>query len=523
LAIDLGTSGAKVGLVSTEGKVVYAEFEAVPLILVGQDGAEQSPNLWWQSISTAVRRILYHCPVPKNDIVAICTSSMGEETVPVDRAGNPLMNALNWMDQRGAPDIRKQVRGRVNVMGYGITKLWHWLRISGGAPSLSGKDPAGHITHIRRKYPDVYDKTHKFLNSLDYINLRLTGELAASYDSIITCWVTDNRDPGNVRYSRRLLAQLDIPREKLPNLVPATQVIGTLRGEVAQAWGLNPAVKVVAGSIDTFAATIGASAVRDFDPSLYIGTSSYITCHVPFKKCDLFNSMASFPAAVPGKYCLLDNQTTAGGNLRFIGDKLIKGKTELIQEEGVENIYQVFDQISARVPAGARGICFCPWTFGERSPMEDQTLRGGFFNLSLNHTHEDLIRAVFEGVAFNSRWLLQGVERFMGKTFAAIRFSGGGANSDVWSQIYADILNRAIWQVDEPLLVNTRGAAFIGAVGIGELSFRDIPDLVKIKQVYEPNPEHRALYDERFAVFQNFYHKTKGLYKRLNGTPHVDS
>jgi xylulokinase len=211
----------------------------------------------------------------------------------------------------------------------------------------------------------------------------------------------------------------------------------------------------------------------------------------------------------------------AGGNLRFIAEKLIKGRDEMIEQEHAQDIFQAFNSMCARVPAGARGIVFLPWTFGERSPIEDHTVRGGLINLSLNHSQEDIIRAVFEGVAFNSRWLFQGVERFMGRQARAVRFSGGGARSEIWAQIYADILDRAILQMDEPIMTNSRGAAFIGAVGIGELKFADIPAMVKIKRVFEPNSRNLEVYDERFAIFQKLYHQNKKLYRRLNGNAHA--
>ena len=518
LAIDLGTSGAKASIVTLDGDCVGWAFEAVPLELVGRDGAEQNPNLWWAAINRAAGRLIAKEILPKNHILGICSSSMGEETVPVDRNGRALMNALNWMDQRGGPYIRKQLKGWINPFGtgYGLLNLLKWLRYTGGIPSPSGKDPAGHIAYIRDELPEIYLKTHKFLNSLDFINLRLTGEYVATYDSILPLWVTDNRDLKRIRFHSGLLSSLGIDREKLPDPVPATQVIGNLRIKVAQRWGLGKNIPVIAGSVDTSAATIGSGAVTDFDPCLTIGTSSYITAHVPFKKTDLMNNMASFPGAVEGKYLLMNNQTSAGGNLSFIADNIVYHKDSLLQEEKKPDLYKVFDAIVQKVPAGSNGLLYTPWIFGERSPVDDHFIRGSINNLSMKNNREDIIRSVFEGVAFNSRWLLEGVTGFLRNPCNTIRMVGGGAVSDVWCQIYADILNRRIHQIDAPMKANARGAAFIGAVGIKAMDFDVVPQKVGIRKVYEPDPGLRQLYDDRYLSFRQFYTRTKGIYKRMN-------
>ncbi len=516
LTIDLGTSGAKVSLVTLDGQCPVWALEKVPLIIVGAEGAEQDPDEWWSAINRAVSRCLSKEVISRSRIRAVCTSSMGEETVPVDRDGNSLMNALNWMDQRGGRMIREQVRGVINPLGYGLGNLLKWVRYTGGIPSLSGKDPAGHIAYIKQERPEIYEKTYKFLNSLDFINLRLTGEYIATQDSVLPLWVTDNRNPSNVQYHSSLLDILEWDRDKLPDIVASTAVIGKLLPQVAESWGLSNDVKVVAGSVDTTAAAIGAGSVRDFDPCLTLGTSSYITAHVPYKKTDPFHNMASFPSAVPGKYLLMNNQTTAGGNLSFMADNIVYHRDALLQEEHKPDMYKIFDEICEEVPPGSNGILYAPWVFGERSPMDDSFVRGGIYNVSLHNNRGDIIRAIFEGVAFNSRWLLEGVRKFLKSPCDSIRMTGGGAASDVWCQIYSDILNCRIVQMDEPIKTNARGAAFIGAVGIGEMSFEDVPELVKVKKVYEPNPANRALYDEKFDIFKQFYRKNKSLYKRLN-------
>jgi len=509
----------KVALITVDGRVLAWESEPVRLIITPDGGAEQSPDEWWAAFLSAARRLLKREPDAGRNVSAVCCSTQGEGTVAVDKAGNALANAILWMDMRGAPHLKKQLGGLVNIDGAELFKVLQFIRLTGGMPSMTGKDPAGHMLFIRDTRPDLYERAYKFLNVLDYLNLRLTGEFVASFDSIVTSWVTDNRNPDAVRYHDGLVSALGLERAKLPEIVPCTRVIGTLRPEVAAALGLSPAVKVVAGAIDNTAAAIGAGAVRDFDLHLYIGTSSWMTAHVPFKKTDIASSMASIPCAVPGKYLLTALQATAGGNLTFLRDNIIYHKDELLHEADVPDIFKVLDQIAARVPAGSNGVLYTPWIWGERAPVDDKTVRAGLYNLSLHNTREDIIRAFLEGIAFNTRWLLKPVEKFLGRKTQSINIVGGGAQSDVWCQVFADVMNVEIKQVADPVYANARGAAWIGAVGLGEISFGDVPGLVQFRRSYQPDGGNRAIYDERFAAFVEIYKQMKTVYRKLNSSP----
>ena len=293
-------------------------------------------------------------------------------------------------------------------------------------------------------------------------------------------------------------------------------MIGTLKPEVAQQLGLSQDVEVIAGAIDNTAAAIGAGAVEDYVAHLYIGTSSWMAAHVPYKKTDIASSLASVPCAVPGRYLLTALQATAGGNLTYLRDNILYHKDELLQEEQVPDIFKVLDIIAARTPAGSNKVIYTPWIWGERAPVEDRSLRAGLYNLSLHNTREDIIRAFLEGIAFNTRWLLQPVEKFMKRKIPSINIVGGGAQSDVWCQIFADVMDREIRQVADPVCANARGAAWMGAVGLGKIQFTDIPELVHINRVYQPDTRNRNLYDERFRIFTKIYRKMHKIYQTLN-------
>jgi xylulokinase len=517
LAIDLGTSGPKVAIVSRQGAILADAFEPVPLQLLPGDGAEQSPVDWWAAIVAATRRLLAQGVAHADAIAAICCTGQWSGTVAVDQNGRALMNAVIWMDSRGARYIKRTIGGLVTFAGYSPGKLATWLRLTGGVPGQAGKDSIAHILFIKHERPDIYRSTYKFLEPKDYLNLRLTGRFAATYDSITLHWVTDNRRIDRVVYDGRLLALAGIERSKLPDLCRATDLLGPIRPEVAAELGLSPHSQVIAGTPDIQSAAIGSGAVPDYAAQLYIGTSSWLVCHVPFKKTDLLHNMASLPSPVTGRYLLTNEQETAGACLTFLRDRLLFPDDALGSCPAPPDVYTRFDRLAADAPAGSGGLIFTPWLYGERTPVEDHTVRGAFYNLSLDTTRAQMVRAVLEGVAYNSRWLLGAVEHFAGRRFDTITIAGGGARSELWCQVHADVLGRPIRQARDPIQVNLRGAAFLALVALGQIRFADVPALVPIAATYTPDPTHRAVYDRLFRAFVDVYRRNRGIYARLNG------
>ncbi|HEX9065189.1 MAG TPA: FGGY-family carbohydrate kinase [Streptosporangiaceae bacterium] len=515
LAIDLGTSALKVALVSTSGQVVASEQEECQVRLLSGGGAEQSPEHdWWDLIARAATRLAGRGAAEPSSVAAVCCTAQWSGTVPVGPGGVPVRDAIIWMDSRGADAARAVTGGPVRIQGYGIGRLTRWVRTTAGLPSRSGKDSIAHILWLKQHEPSSYQRAELFLEPKDWLNLRLTGRAAATFDSIALHWVTNNRDPGRIGYDPRLLALAGLDRAKLPGLIAATDVVGPLLPEAAAALGVPAGIPVVAGTPDLHSAAIGSGATRDFQAHLYVGTSSWLTCHVPFKKTDLLRNIASLPSAIPGRYFVADEQETAGAALTFLRDRVLF-------EPGAApaGAYRRFDEMAARSPAGAGGLIFTPWLYGERTPVEDHFVRGGFHNLSLGASRDDMVRAVFEGVALNTRWLLAAVERFAGRRLDPIRFIGGGARSAVWCQIFADVLGRTIDQVADPVNAGVRGAAMLAAVALGELTFDDVPDRVAVEASYRPDPAHAELYDRLFGEFTGLYKRNRRAHVRLNRQP----
>ena len=516
LAIDHGTSGIKSSIVSTMGVIVDTESLDTPIEYLPGGGAEQDPELWWQAVLSTGRMLVERGAVPRDAIKAVSVSSTFSTTVVVDASGEALMNAITWMDSRGARYIQDKLKGFPSFEGYGIAKALKWIKRTGGAPTLSGKDDIAHMLLVQNEYPEIYQRAHKFLPSKDFFNLKLSGEFAASYDSITLFWVTNNQDINDIHYDDELIDLLGIDRHKLPELRPATALLGTLKPEVAILLGLSESVQVAMGTPDHQAAGIGAGAVDDFVGHLYIGTSSWLQCTVPFKKTDVLHSIASLPTAIPGKYYCANEQDLAGGCLSFLMDNLLFPQNSLNTMPPPNGSYELLDAIAAEIPAGSGKLIFTPWLNGERTPVDDHTVRGGLYNLSKTSDQNHVIRAVMEGVAYNTRWSLKYVERFIKRPMPYINIVGGGALSDIWCQIFADVLNREIRRVKDPRQANARGAAMVAAVALGELRFDQVSALIEIEAVFKPQAENRKIYDMLYREFIQVYKNNKAMYKRLN-------
>jgi xylulokinase len=518
LAVDLGTGGPKVAVISATGRIVAHAFEKVPIALGADGAAEQMPQDWWDAIVAAARRALIDSGVSPESVVGVGCTAQWSGTVAVDGDGAAVGPSIIWLDSRGASAVQRAVRGALNVQGYSATKAARWVRRTGGIPSLSGKDPVGHIHFLREERPDVYAASAVFLEPVDYLGLRLTGLARASHDSITLHWVTDNRDINAIAYDDSLFELAGLDRRTLPVLVPTGSVIGGVTAAAAAELGLLAGTPVVAGTGDLHSAAVGSGAVEDFDGHLYIGTSSWISCHVPFKKTDALTNIASIPSGLPGRYLIADEHETGGACLTWLRDNLLY-PADALNPGGAppDDAFARLNEMAAGIAPGAGGVLFTPWLNGERSPVDDHTIRGGFHNISLSTARADMVRAVFEGVALNSAWLLGAVEKYTKRRFPSLAFVGGGANSDLWSQVHADAMGREVRQIVDPVLANVRGAGLITHLALGHIRVADIPSMVEVKKVYTPDRDAGAVYGPLLKEFVNLYDKTKAIHKRLNG------
>ena len=508
LAVDLGTGGPKVGFVGLDGTLVWSAHVAV-LTDYGPGGAAtQNAGLWWAIIRDTVRRGLAEAGIDGDRVAAVSITGQWASTVPVDADGRPVGPALMWMDTRGAAHSRGALGGP--VAGYRPRALAAWLRRNGGIPSTSGDDPVGHMLHLRRDAPQVFAAARWLLEPVDYLSMCFTGVAAASPASMMGAWLTDNRDPAAPAYDPTLIRLAGVDPDKLPPLVPTGSVIAPVARSVAAELGISAAAQVVTGTPDLHSAAVGAGAIGAGELHQTISTTGWVSCPVAEKKTDARHQIATVPGLDGRHYLVVNNQDTAGRALQWLRDNIF-------DDRGGD--YAALTALAGTAPAGSNGVIFTPWLKGEHSPIDDRAARGGFHNLSLGSTRADMVRAVLEGVAYNSRWLREAVERFAGgATSETIRLVGGGARSDLWCQIIADVGGRPCERVADPLNAQLRGAALLAGIGIGAVDPAGLRELIPLDAVFEPNPAHRGTYDRLFAEFPGLYRAQRSMFRRLNRT-----
>ena len=401
--------------------------------------------------------------------------------------------------------------GFPSIQGYGLWKLIRWIRLVGTPPTQTGADSLSHMLFVQHERPEVYKRTFKFLEPMDFINAKLTGRCVASQVTAMPMILTDNRTTECRQYDAKLLKIFRVCNlDKLPELLPNDGVVGPLLPAVADELGLAHGTPVIVGAGDNHTAAIGAGAVRDYETAAVVGTSGFLSAHVPAKKTDLLNFIGTVPSPLPGRHLIFAEQGGAGRVLdAFLNTHFDAGASA--------ETYDQMNALAASVPPGSDDVLFLPWFGGTLSPHEDPKMRGGFVNLSYRTTRAHLTRSVLEGLALNFRWLVGPAQAFMGRPLDHLRFAGGGAKSNLWAQILADVVNLPIHQLADPRNGNVRGIAFLAFHRLGHLPLEEIPSRVVVQQVFEPRPEVREVYEHLFAQFLRARKKLTPLFHSFHG------
>jgi xylulokinase len=493
LCVDLGTGGPKIGLVTLDGDVLASEVHHVETHFAPDGEASQDAEEWWTLILESSKRLLDASNVARN-VRAIAVTGQYASTVPVDERGIPTGPCLTWLDTRGGRYSRPAIGGPFR--GYNARKALRFMRKTGGGPSPTGADPVGQMLYLLHDEPEIMARTRWLMEPVDYLTMRFTGVASATHASRLAMWMTDNRHLDRYEYDQHLAALVGVDTTYLPPLLPFGAVIANVSAAVAAELGLGHETAVITGIPDLHAAALGAGATGLYDTHLALSTTSWISCPLPKKKTDIAHSIAAVPGLTNDSYLMIDSQDTGAKALEWLQGALAGG--------GQRMSFSEMTALAATSPPGAHGVIFTPWLAGERSPVGNKRLRAGFTNLSLTTSTPDLIRAVMEGVAANSAWLFTYVERFTGERLSPIRLLGGGAQSTLWCQIYADTLNRDVEQVPEPLLAQLRGAALLASVALGRRGL----DEVKAQSsgaVFHPSSEFAAIYRQRAQQLPTLY------------------
>jgi xylulokinase len=513
LAIDLGTSGPKVAVVDATGHTPGTARASVDTLTQPGGIAEQDPHQIWEAVKSAAVRALAASGVGREDVVAVICSSQYSSIVPVDRTGQPTGSMILWQDHRGT---KKDLKGTPGFPARtdNPAALLRWLRVHGLPPIADGLSLA-HMRHLKFSRPDVYARTAWLLEPMDYVTMRLTGRASANQASAFMYLMTDNRRLDITDYEPHLVAASLIDREKLPDLVPMDAIVGTLLPDVADELGLSASTKVVTGLNDTQAGGIGAGAFAGSHAAVSVGSTSVMITHVDFKRTDVRNAILSMPSPVPGTYFVMAENGMAGAALERFLTNIVYG-SDHFSEAATHDRYEALQRVAGAIPAGSDGLMFLPWLGGAMAPSEDGQMRGGFLNISTSTTRGDMARAVLEGVSQNLRWVRGPVEKFTGRTFTHYSLYGGGARSDLWCQIMADVLGAPVHQLDNCDYTVSVGAGLLAFERLGDVTFDDISGLVRTRRVFEPDPRNTATYDVLHEQFVKAFKVTKPIYRALN-------
>ncbi len=502
---DVGTGGSKAVLTDLRGEIIAASFEPYPIHHPQPHWAEQDPEDWWKAVCVSTKRVIKESRIKPEAVAGMGFATQMLGVLPVDEAGALLRPAIIWMDSRADEQAARMVR---HLGGSRVV-----MTLAGAVPS--GKDVVCKILWLKEEEPQVWNSTHKILDVTGYLVYRTTGNMIIDHTAAGVTGILKNK----TRQWDTLLARLlGIPLEKMPDIKSSIEVVGLLTRDAAAEMGLEPGVPVIGGMGDIPAAATGSGALEDGDAHIYLGTSAWLCISTAKVKNLGKNGIASVASADPGMFIMIGESETAGACLKWFAENFATAEEmERARQAGDEMaIFPILDEVVEKVEPGAERLLFTPWMFGERAPVTDTTLRAAFVNLSLEHRREHLLRAIYEGVAFNCRWLVDAVGK-AGFRCATLRAIGGGARSDIWMQIMADVTQREVEAVETPQEAGAMGCALAVAVALKEYeSYRDIKRVIKVRRTFEPNPDCCSEYDELYGAFRCLHGNLTGVCRTLN-------
>ena len=498
LAHDIGTSSDKAVLVTFDGKAAATCTAPYPTYYPNPGWVEQDPEDYWKAVCETSKSILEKTGVDPSAVKAVVFSTQAQGVIPVDVAGNALYNNITWVDGRAeaqAQHLMKKVGGK---------KIFTMVA---GTP-IMGKDCIAKIAWIKEERPEIYKKTHLILDVNGYLKFRCTGRMvtelsgASSYglDLKKKTWLS-------------ALPLVGIDLKKLPPLVASTDLVGGLTPEAAADTGLPEGTPVFGGCDDVQAAVVGSGMCHDGDIHIYLGTSAWVAA-VSRTKDKFMHGAAAIQSADKEMNLIAGITESAGANIQWVCDQFFKEEKKALGD----GVYKFMDDCIADIPAGSDHLVCTPWMLGERCPVSSTTTRATLFNMTMVHTREHLMRAVYEGIGYNLRWILENYQKDYGFSCDDFRIIGGGALDKGWMQILSDITGKRFSIVKDPRNAGAIGAAMVALIGLGEIpGFEATKDFVETTESYEPNPENREIYEKLFKDYKRVYRSLEAAYKQANG------
>lgn len=499
LAHDVGTSCNKAVLIGISGEIACSASEPYPLSAPRPNWVEQNPEDYWNAIVKTTRAVMEKAGAAPGDVVGIVYTTQSMGIIPVGRDGKVLRPNITWVDGRAEKQAGKIMKK------FGGSRVFKSLV----GIELMGKDVIPKLLWIKEEEPRVYENTEFFLDVNGYLKFMSTGKKVAELSGACS-YGFDLKKKDWLRFFFRAAG---IDDGKLPPLTRSTDVVGGLTKQAAEALGLLEGTPVFGGCDDTQSAAIGSSAVGDGEGHVYLGTSAWVC--VSSKRVHRFkNAAVCLQAGDPGMNIVVGVTEAAGSCIKWIADEFYSHEQK---DPGIPDIYALMDEHVKKVPPGSDHLICTPWMLGERCPVSTTTTRATLFNISHTHTREHLMRAVYEGVAYNLRWILENYEKDFGFNMPALKLIGGGALDRQWMQIISDVTKKRIQVIGQPKMAGALGAAMCAAVGLGIYGdFGCIKELVQIDGEYSPRKENYPVYDRLFEAYKSIYYCLEKAYGEIN-------
>lgn len=499
LAHDLGTSGNKATLFSTEGKLIDSRVFAYDADYFNGTWVEQDADDWWNAVCMTTKELIRVTGIMPEEIKAVSFSGQMMGCLCVDRQGHPLRRSIIWADQRAVKQSAQiaekisqwdfyHIVGHRNTPSYGVQKLM-W---------------------VRDNEPEIYEQTYKVLNAKDYIVLRLTGKFYTEYSdgNSMGCF-----DLNRLKWSEKLISYAGIDGDKLPELKPSTFVAGGVTEEAAVLTGLAPGTPVVLGGGDGVTANVGTGSVHPGKTYSCMGTSAWITTTTEKPVYDDEMRTVTWAHVIPGLYAPNGTMQTAGGAYSWLKNTICRMEAYDAKVNG-KSPYDYMNEEIAQAPVGSNGVIFLPYLLGERAPRWNVDAKGAFLGLKSENTRNDLLRSVLEGVTMNMDIILNILRKQV--EIDEITVIGGGAKGEVWRQIMADVYNTRILVPTLLEEAGSMGAAVTGGVGAGIYKDFDAVDrFLEISSVQEPDPVSVTKYGPVKEVFDECYFALEKVFPRL--------
>jgi xylulokinase len=494
LGIDVGTGGTRALLLGANGRIVASATEEHEPFASPQIGwAEQRPDDWWRAAAVAIRKALAQGGLRGEQISCVGFSGQMHGAVMLDGAGDVVRPALIWCDVR----TEKQCQELTERIG---SQRLIQLTCNPALPNFT----LTKFLWVRENEPENWKRVRSVMLPKDYVRFKLTGERAID---VADASGTLLLDVARRQWSGEVLQAAGIDKSLLPSLHESPEVCGEVSAAGAQATGLAAGTPVVAGAGDQAAGATGMGIVTPGAVSATIGTSGVVFAATDRPALDPRGRLHTFCHAVPGRWHVMGVTQAAGLSLRWFRDRL----ASLPAQPGSDPYEQLTAEASTVAP-GADGLLWAPYLMGERTPHLDPEARGILAGLAASHTRAHIVRAILEGVAFSLKDTFTIFEE-MNVPVKSIRLGGGGARSQLWRQIQADVYGHEVEIVEAE-----EGAAYGAAIlaGVGAKIWPSVDaacdSVVRVVDRVQPQAANAAVMKTSYAAYRRIYPAMKSIF-----------